>query len=188
MRIILESLSKELCISYVRHCLDVEEDVTAEGMLAWAAHSKNNNYLLAHKLCDAVLACSVMRAGVRRNNSEAMIAGRQKTAPIFFTGPHHVYQRLIVRDMIQHAQLPPSLKKFVCDRIAYSVSGKPTRGEGGDFVLEAKNRQTKSWLPPGRILYEAICLLCKIKNNYDCNGTEYCDLFCFAALLSNGFN
>ena len=149
LRIVLESLSKELAVSYVRHCLAAESDPSAAGMLAWAAGSTNNNYVLMNKLCDYVLATSVMRAGVRRNNNEAMLAGRQRAATLFFTGPNHTYQRLVVRDMVQRVQVPQPVKRFLEVRTSYTVSGESTRGEGGDFVLENKNRQTKSWLPPG---------------------------------------
>ena len=87
IRVILDSILKELAVYYVRQCLTNDDEVTAEGMLAWAATARNNNYVLIHKVLDLVLATSVMRAGIRRNNSEAMLAGRQKVAPIFFT-PH----------------------------------------------------------------------------------------------------
>ena len=156
VRVTLESVSKELAVSYVRYCLTTNEEITADGILEWISTAQNNNYVLISKLCDLLLAVSVMRAGVRRNNSQAMLAGRQKVAPLFFIGPHHTYQRLIVRDMVQRAQLPPKLKQYVDDRTAFSVSGDPTRGEGGDFVLEGKNRQTKSWLPPGKALQRTL--------------------------------
>lgn len=28
-------------------------------------------------------------------------------------------------------------------------SGHHSKGEGGDFILESKNKETKRWLPPG---------------------------------------
>ena len=158
VRVVLDALSKELSVSYVRHCLASKETISAEGMLVWAANAQNNDYIMMHKFCDLVLATSLMRAGIRRNNSEALLAGRQRAALVFFTGPHRTYQRLIIRDMVQRAQMPDPMKTFVDNRSAYSASGEPTRGEGGDFVLESKNRQTKSWLPPGELLSRSVSL------------------------------
>ena len=37
VRVVLESLSKELAISYVRHCMAGHERTSAEGMLLWAS-------------------------------------------------------------------------------------------------------------------------------------------------------
>ena len=88
VRVILDALSKELTVSYVRHCLAAQKEASGEEMLAWPANAQNNNYLLMHKLCDIVLATSIMPAGIRRNNSEALLAGRQRAAVAFFTGPH----------------------------------------------------------------------------------------------------
>ena len=44
-------------------------------MMAWVASSRSSNYILLNKLCDIMLATSLVRAGVRRKNYEVMLAG-----------------------------------------------------------------------------------------------------------------
>ena len=114
----------------------------------------NHNYLLAYKLTDFLIALTMMRAGVRRNNADAMLAGRQRLAPVFFAGQHMLYQRLIMRDMLQRVQAPAKVQRYLRETTSYSMSGDDTRGEGADFLLEAKNRDTRAWLPPGKIIFK----------------------------------
>ncbi|KAF0300965.1 Nuclear pore complex protein Nup98-Nup96 [Amphibalanus amphitrite] len=109
----------------------------------------NNNYMLMFKLTDLMVALSMMRAGIRRNNTDAMLSGRQRFAPVFYTGPNHTYQRLLLRDTLQRVQAPPVIQQYLRATTSFTVTGDETRGEGGDFILEAKNRETKAWIPPG---------------------------------------
>ena len=78
-----------------------------------------------------------------------MLAGRQRLVPIFFLCQHHIYRSLVLRDIIVRQQQPNPVKEYVCQTTSYSVTGDVTRGEGGDFLLKAKNRSAKSWIPPG---------------------------------------
>lgn len=59
------------------------------------------------------------------------------------------YQELHVRDCILRSSMPKEINSFVEATESISVSGHPSKGEGGDFILESKNRRTKMWLPTG---------------------------------------
>ena len=89
------------------------------------------------------------RAGVRRNNSKFMLAGRQQVAPIMYIGKHRLYRKLIHRDMQTRVEAPAELLSYIESNESYSKSGDPTRGQGGDYVTEEENRTLKSSLPPG---------------------------------------
>ncbi|KAF0307062.1 hypothetical protein FJT64_021543 [Amphibalanus amphitrite] len=117
--------------------------------MSWAATATNNVYQLVRKFMNLLTAFNMMRTGIRRNNDRAMLAGRQKLAPVMFIGKHHIYQRLLIRDIVVRQQQPTPIRQYVANTSAYTVSGDDTRGEGGDFILESKNKDTKSWLPPG---------------------------------------
>lgn len=60
-----------------------------------------------------------------------------------------IYMETFIRDSFLRIQCPDKLRKFLEDNESYSVSGNESKGEGGDFVLEAKNRRTKMWIPSG---------------------------------------
>ena len=89
--VVREAVCKELALPYVRECLSRPSPA---GFLDWANGAVNNNYVMMCKLMDLVVALTMMRAGIRRNNADAMLSGRQKFAPMFFTGQHSTYQRL----------------------------------------------------------------------------------------------
>ena len=50
---------------------------------------------------------------------------------------------------LQRVQAPAVIQRYLRETTSYTVSGDDTRGEGGDFILEAKNRETKAWIPHG---------------------------------------
>lgn len=54
-----------------------------------------------------------------------------------------------MRDCILRSSMPKEINSFVEATESISVSGHPSKGEGGDFILESKNRRTKMWLPTG---------------------------------------
>ena len=95
------------------------------------------------------LALHVFRAGVRRNNSSAINAGKNKFSPLFFGLGMPFYMETYVRDSFLRIQCPLEIRRFIEENESYSVSGNECKGEGGDFVLEAKNRQSKMFIPAG---------------------------------------
>ena len=44
---------------------------------------------------------------------------------------------------------------------AFSCNGDNSRGEGGDFVLEAKNKQIQMMMPPGLLTAETWLRICR---------------------------
>lgn len=54
-----------------------------------------------------------------------------------------------IRDSLTRIQCPPEVLAFIERHESYSLSGNESKGEGGDFVLEAKNRETKRLVPSG---------------------------------------
>ena len=147
--VLRESVCRELAVLYVRECLSESSSPSSSAFLNWATGVKNSNYTMLFKLVDLIVALTMMRAGIRQNNADAMLSGRQKFAPVFYAGQHSIYQRLLLRDMLQRVQAPVVIQRYLRETTSYTVSGDDTRGEGGDFILEAKNRWTKAWIPPG---------------------------------------
>ena len=75
---------------------------------------KNPNYHLMHDLVfHYFMGLFCFRAGVRRNNSDFMIAGRQQAAPIMFIGRHRIYRKLLYRDMQTRVEAPDDVKTYI---------------------------------------------------------------------------
>lgn len=77
-----------------------------------------------------------------------MFVGRPTVAPIMYTGRHTIYQNLLLNDMTVRTAAPSEVRDFITNNEAYSRSGEPNKGEGGDYITENENRALKSQLPP----------------------------------------
>ncbi|XP_038068103.1 uncharacterized protein LOC119737671 [Patiria miniata] len=151
--IVLKAFALELCYTYVSQNREENENFlpTAEDFVMWKnTRVINPNFNLIYDLIFHIfLGVKCFRSGIRRNNSQHAIAGRQKTAPIMYIGKHGIYQPLLFRDMQVRVEAPPDIKKYIEENEAFSRSGNNLRGEGGDYVTENENRSLKSILPPG---------------------------------------
>lgn len=94
-------------------------------------------------------ALHVFRAGVRRNNSDVILASRSHFSPLFFGLNMPFYMEAYIRDSMIRVHCPSAVHDFIKQNESYSVSGNESKGEGGDFVLENLNRKSKSFMPPG---------------------------------------
>ena len=54
-----------------------------------------------------------------------------------------------LRHKINLSQCPSDVKDFIEQCYGMSQSGHRSKCEGGDFILESKNKRMKLWLPPG---------------------------------------
>jgi hypothetical protein len=87
---------------------------------------------------------------VKRNNSQVMFTSRIKLCSLFFGLNQTQYQQIDIRGIAMRLLCPSPLAEFLKEHKSFSVSGHPSQGEGGDFVLEAKNRRSKMWMPPDK--------------------------------------
>ena len=110
----------------------------------------NPNYNFHYDLVfNLLLGLKCFRAGIKKNNSDYAMAGRQKAAPIMFIGKHIIYKSLILNDMKLRVEAPAEVRNFINQNESFSRSGDPCRGEGGNYITETENKHLKSHLPPG---------------------------------------
>ena len=149
--IMYRAFALELAYEYYLDCIRNDRVPSQRDWQEWRENDvRNANYHLLYDLVHCYfmgLAC--FRAGVRRNNSDAMLAGRQQIAPIMFIGKHRIYRKLIYRDMQTRIEAPKDIKAYIECNESFSRSGDETRGQGGDYVTEEENRDLKNCLPPG---------------------------------------
>ncbi|XP_053402977.1 uncharacterized protein LOC128558141 [Mercenaria mercenaria] len=150
LNIFLQGTVDEILTTYIKYCTNERQTPSVTGLYQYISISKDKNFRF---LCDAtfniVLAVFVFRSGVRRNNSKFIMAGKSKFIKLFYGFNHTYYQEIVYRDLKTRTLAPQEVKEFLEKTESFSVSGHESKGEGGDFVLEAVNGKSKRWLPPG---------------------------------------
>ncbi|KAJ8322266.1 LOW QUALITY PROTEIN: hypothetical protein KUTeg_000737 [Tegillarca granosa] len=150
LEIFLHSMADELLVVYCRHELKNDVSPTVRGFYKFIEEAKNPNYLF---LCNAIftycLALHIFRAGVRRNNASVIDAALYKFSPLFYGLNMPFYMETYLRDRVVREQSPAPVKDFLQENATFSVSGNISKGEGGDFVVENRNRKVKKCLPSG---------------------------------------
>ena len=91
-----------------------------------------------------LLSFQLFNEGVRKNNTDNMMAGRTTFAPLFYCGHHPKYQRLLMERVNYSAEVSDYLWKTE----SHSSFGISFGGQGGDFIHEEVNKTIKSFLPP----------------------------------------
>ena len=91
----------------------------------------------------------MLQSGIRQNNSDYALAGRQKVIPIMFTGKHDICKPLIVTDMRIRAEVPDAVKECIKRNESFDRSNDHTRGESGDYITETENKHLKGRLSLG---------------------------------------
>lgn len=145
----LIGFTKELLVPFVRSCHISKELPTAKGYFSWynASVTSQKYGFFFHVTFWYLLAFIVYKEGVRKNNSDVMMAARTTFAPLFYIGHHPKYRRLLVRDLVERVNYSDSVANFTKSTESHSVSGRVNGGQGGDFIHEEINKNIKSLLP-----------------------------------------
>ncbi|XP_060557718.1 uncharacterized protein LOC132718104 isoform X2 [Ruditapes philippinarum] len=150
LKIFLFGTIDELLYTYVSFIRIEKQTPTVDGLYAYKAQSEDKNYrFMCDVLLNYVLAVFVFRCGVRRNNYRYIMAGKCKFMKLFYGFNQTYYQEIMFRDLKARVFAPEEVKQFLENTESFSISGDHSKGEGGDFVLEAVNGRAKRWLPPG---------------------------------------
>ena len=140
----MEAMTSELLLVYIRETTE-SSPPSVLGFYQWYLGVGNPNYkFIAEVVFTYCFALHVFRACVWRNNACAITAGTCKFLPLFFSLNMPIYMETYIRDSF--IQCPEEMKRFLEENESFSVSGNESKGEGGDFILESKNRKTKMWI------------------------------------------
>lgn len=150
LTIFLHGTMDEILSEYIKYSKIKHEKPTVKGLYNYISQSNDKNFRF---ICDVVfnilLAVHIYRCGVRRNNDQFIMASKSKFFKLFFGFNMTSYQEIAFRDLKCRALAPDDVRQFLNCTESFSVSGHSSKGEGGDFILEAFNRKTKRLLPPG---------------------------------------
>jgi hypothetical protein len=160
LEIFFYAMSTELMVPYVRDALEHQQKPNISDFID-SLNTPNEKIMFNIIFFYFNLALYVFRAGVRRNNSEAILASRAVFSPLFFGLNMPFYMETIIRDSMICVQCPSAVREFIEKNESDSVSGNHNKGEGGDFVLENINRKIKSFMPPGLSSDERWTTVCR---------------------------
>ena len=108
----MEALAQEIMYEFVSDTTSTMH--SAQTFDDWLHNSvKSKSFQLACTLvfeCYAALKC--FRCGVRKCNSNMMLAGRQGMAPVMFVGNHAIYRKIIHNDMFIRSMAPPEIATY----------------------------------------------------------------------------
>ncbi|XP_021356987.1 uncharacterized protein LOC110452664 [Mizuhopecten yessoensis] len=150
VEIALFGMADELLLPYFRERMAAGVGVSAVDFMVWMRDVASPNFLfMVDIVFTYLLSVYVFRAGIRRNNSSVILSSRASFTDLFYGLNMTHYQELELTDLMVRAQAPPQVKHFLAATESFSVSGNHSKGEAGDFILEAKNRRCKMWMPPG---------------------------------------
>ena len=150
LSITMTAVSKELMMVFIRYCEERRIDPDIDNFYRYMRLVENPNVaFLHHAMFTYVFALFLFRAGERMNDSDVIMAARMKFSPLFFGLNQTFYQEIDIRDVKARVCSPPQVSSFLKNHETFTVSGSTSKGEGGDFVLESKNRKIKRMMPPG---------------------------------------
>ncbi len=149
MKIMRQSLTKELLIPYVREGLSAENgeaQLSVDGFLEYMKNVKSENYSFIFNLVlFGMIPLFMYRTGVRAGNIELMDTGRAYFGPLFLLLNHRSYSQVLIYNEIINLSAPVSVRKFLNKTKSFNTSGLPFTGEGGDYKLEWVNGCVQFW-------------------------------------------
>ena len=108
-----------------------------------------------------------MRMATRRCNPAIIWASRVAFSHLFYGTNMTNYQDLHLCDLKTRVQMPCEVSSAYDAYMSISPSGHHSKGEGVDFILEAKNRRVKMWLPPGAPTQQQWLRVCRNLDKLD---------------------
>ena len=124
---------------------------TIENFVNWCNQKVvNPNFNFYYDLTFKIFVGSkCYRAGIRYNNLQHAMTGRQAIAPLMFIGNHLIYQTILLNDIKKRLEVPKEVYDFITGSKSFSRSGNEYGGEGGDYITENENKHIKGHLGSG---------------------------------------
>ncbi|XP_062620908.1 uncharacterized protein LOC134282522 [Saccostrea cucullata] len=121
IEILLFGTGDELLFPYVFHCSEREMVPSGKGFFDWCKEVKDPNYMfLLESIFTYALAVYMFRAGIRRNNSDVIMASRLKFFPLYFGVSKTNYQQIELLDIIMRVCAPTEVLQFIQEHESFS--------------------------------------------------------------------
>ena len=141
------SLTDELLLPYVRHCISQCTTPTIEGYWKYCENILNPNYCYIQQMVfNFPHALMLFRKGCRNNSPEHIVAAKNCMLVLFFGQNHPNCREIVHYDLKQYMRFPLLLKEIVLGCLTASCSNNIGHYQGGDAILEEINREAKQWM------------------------------------------
>ena len=113
--IAFDAFAKELIHIFLQCCEWENLQLTIENFVNWRSQKVvNSNFNFYYDLVFKIfLGLKCYCAGIRCNNSQHAMAGRQAVAPLIFIGNHLIYQTILLNDMKERLEAPKEVYDFI---------------------------------------------------------------------------
>uniref|UniRef100_K1QDZ0 Uncharacterized protein n=1 Tax=Magallana gigas TaxID=29159 RepID=K1QDZ0_MAGGI len=119
---IKNDVGDELLYPFVKEWI-ISKDTTpsATDYFQWCSNVTDANYkFILEVIFTYALALYVFRAGIRRNNAEAIFAARLKFSPLFFGMNKTNYQKIAILDLLMRESAPKEIQDFLSKHETFS--------------------------------------------------------------------
>ena len=121
----INAISKELLVPFVRDSIKNDSVPTAEFYQEWLSYVEDRSYLFYYHITYSYISSfHFLTEGVRKNNSNQIMASRVQFPALFYLFQHAKYQQPYFHDIWQRVQMPGILQNYLFARESFSVSGK----------------------------------------------------------------
>ena len=176
IQIFFKATARELLVPYVKECIRNGDDPELKGLYTWLNNCKSKNMkFLFTCVFTYCFGLHLFRKGVRRGNYQVIVTAMNKLSPLFYGFNKTQYMEIDLRHNITMNQCPDVVQQFISHALALSQSGHPSKCEGGDFILESKNKRMKMWLPSGAPTWERWLRVCRNLDSMDRMKDSICD-------------
>ena len=143
------AITDELLVPYVRFCLNEGIPPSVHGYWKWAEDICNPNYMYLQQMAFTFLhSLMLYRVGCRRENSEAIISGRDKLSLLIYGRNHTCYRRIMAVNQLIETKMPSEVKNLVYSSLTLSRVGNKDHYQGGDACIDEVNKKAKAWILP----------------------------------------
>ena len=150
----LYALSKELIVPFNCDCQTYRVKPRSENYSEWINEKCSEQSMLFYNLANSyLLDFNLYTEATHKNHSIRMIAARVQFAPLFYSFKHPKYQKVPLRKLLEHAQMPELLISFLGSHECFSVSNYYNRVQGSDFIQDESNKLVKLFLPPDMLFW-----------------------------------
>ena len=160
--IVHEQCMRLLVNPYVSECASSGVLPTVGGYYNWSSRVTNVFFVLLRDINFIdMMGLLMFREGIRKNQSSLALSGRISFSPLFYSCNMTTYQEIHFRDMVTRVKAPETVGQFIAKNEAFTLTGSADKHEGGDFILENRNKRTKMWAPPGVPTHEQWQRVCR---------------------------
>ncbi len=148
---------------YLTQCQDSKTRPTVQDALASIQKVVNPTHKYMYDVTFTyVLALFLYRQGIRTRDPSLVLCAETTLSELFFGTNMTTYMDLYFRHVNTYLKAPLVVQTCIQQNYSCSDNSDEGRCEGGDFILEARNRRIKMFRPPGVPTHAQWTQMCRL--------------------------